>query len=421
MAPLSPPNGDVAFIVDILVTWIGAAALARYVMVVGSVGERSPLERRARFLIGALATLLFVRGFSWLSPDSRWLAFLTFVPVALLPLAMTVFAEGLLRRHVPAWMKIFAATSTAIVLLADLSRIFVVSERRLAVISMLMLGVLLASMSALGALLVRRDRASLSKSENALVRVCIIVTAVALPLGATDFRFELGAPPVRLGTLGILLFCYTLLRQPEENVRVGRWLGDVSRLIARALLFGGLVAVAISSTGMETIVPILVLGSALVLAFAVFDRLRDIERSTPQTLLLRWLARERPATWQQFARELRALPLTADAELLEGHALAQYDSASLVQAFDSQLVHSLAHLRALRDSTRSAARAADELSDLLERHGATHVGLLAANPLRLLVATAPELAGMRDVELALAAVVRRGQQVSAMEDHVGAS
>lgn len=420
MALPSPPNGDVAFVVDVLVTWIGAAALARYVMVVGSVGERSPLERRARFLIGALATLLFVRGFSWLSPDSRWLAFLTFVPVAVLPLAMTVFAEGLLRRHVPAWMKFLAAITTGIVFVADLGRFFVDTERWLAVISMVMLAVLLASMSALAALLIRRDRSSLSKSENALVRVCIIVTAVALPLGATDFRYELGAPPVRLGTLGILLFCYTLLRQPEENVRVDRWLGDVSSLIARALLFGGLVAIAISSTGMDTIVPILVLGVALVLSFAVFDRLRDIERTTPHTMLLRWLGRERPATWQQFARELRALPLTADAELLEGQTLAQYDSASLVRAFDADVVHSLAHLRALRDSNRSAARAADELSDLLERHGATHVGLVATSPLRLLVATAPELAGMRDVELALAAVVRRGQQVNAMEGHVGA-
>ena len=415
---LGDGGGDVAYAVDVLVTWIGAAALARYVMVVGSGGERSPLERRARFLIGALAALLLVRGFSWLIDTSRALAFFTFVPAATLPLAMTVFAEGLLRRHVPVWMKLFAAGTTAVALLANLARFFVNTERWLGVISMITLSGLIASMSALGILLVRRDRDSLSKSENALIRVCIIVTVIALPLVATDFRFELGAPPVRLGTLGILLFCYTLLRQPEENVRVSRWLGDVSRLVARALLFGALFAVAVRPSGSGTVIPILVLGVALVLAFAVFDRLRDIERSTPQTLLLRWLGRERPASWQQFARELRALPLTADAEVLGGDALAPYDPASLVQAFESSIVHSLAHLRALRDSNRTVARPADELSDLLERHGATHVGLLSAHPVRLLVATAPELAGMRDVELALAAVVRRGQQVNPEEMHV---
>ena len=298
---------DVAFVVDVLVTWIGAAALARYVMVVGSGGERSPLERRARFLIGALAALLFVRGFSWLSDESRTLAFFTFLPAAMLPLAMTVFAEGLLRRHVPVWMKVFAAATTGIAFVANIGRFFANTERWLALISMVTLGVLLASMSALAVLLVRRDRESLSKSENALVRVCIIVTAVALPLAATDFRFEFGAPPVRLGTLGILLFCYTLLRKPEENVRVSRWLGDVTRLIARALLIGALVAIAVRPSGSGTVIPILVLGTALVLAFAVFDRLRDIERSTPQTLLLRWLGRERPASWQQFARELRGV------------------------------------------------------------------------------------------------------------------
>jgi hypothetical protein len=413
VAPVDGTGRDVAFVVDVLVTWIGAAALVRYVMVVGEHGQRSPLERRARLLVGAIAATLFIRGFSWLKPESVALAYLTFLPITLLPLAMAMFAEGLLRRHVPGWMKLLTASAMLVAFVGNTLRLFIRDPDRLVLIGFIVLASLVVTMVGLGVILLRRDQASLSRSENALVRVCTIVTAFALPLAATDFRYDLGWPMVRLGTLGALLLCYTLLRQPQENVKVSRWLADVGRLVLRALLFAILIAVALQTMGRETIVPILVLGVAVVFAFAVFDRLRDLERTTPQTALLRWLARERPASWQQFARELRALPLTADATVLDEADLAAYDRASLVEAFPSStVVQSLASLRSLREGSRESARGADELSDLLERHGATHVGLLAADPIRLVIATVPELPGLRDVELALGAVVRRGQQLS---------
>lgn len=419
MAPVDAGGRDVAFVVDVLVTWIGAAGLSRYVMVIGRHRQGSPLESRARLLVGTLAMVLFVRGLSWLMPDSTVLAFLTFLPITLLPLGMTVFAEGLLRRHVPRWMKQLTVMATLIAFVANALRVVVHKANTPLVIGFVILASLLATMVALAAISLRRDRASLSHSENALISVCIVVAVLALPLAVTDFRFDLGWPVVRLGTLGALLFCYALLRQPQENVRLSRWLADVGRLAGRAVLFGILIAVALQTTNASTIIPILVLGMAAVFAFAIFDRLRDIERNTPQTALLRWLARERPASWQQFARELRSLPLTADAELLDETDLAPYDAASLVGAFPgSAVVQSLARLRALRAEGRSAARGADELSDLLERHGATHVGLLAADPIRLLIASVPELPGLRDVELALATVVRRGQQVASAESHV---
>jgi len=84
------------------------------------------------------------------------------------------------------------------------------------------------------------------------------------------------------------------------------------------------------------------------------------------------------------------------------------------------VVQSLTRLRALRTASgrkgagTADARGADELTDLLERSGATHVGLLTREPLRLLIAAAPELPGAADAELALAAVIRRGQFAAAL-------
>ncbi len=410
-------GGDVALAVDVLVTWIGAAGLARYVTAVGTGPQAGALERRARFLLGTVATALFIRGFSWLAPESTTLAFLTFAAVSLLPMAMTVLAEGLMRRHVPLWMKVLSSSATVLSLAANALRFALTGPRAVALIGLTTLVALLVTLVALGVILFRRDRTSLSNSENALVRICVIMSVIALPLVATDFRFDLGWPMVRLGSLGALLLCYTLLRQPQENIRVARWLSDVASLLLRAFFFGALVTVALQTMRVDVITPVLVLGIALVMLFSIMDRVRDVERATPQTLVLRWLGRERPATWEQFARELRALPLTADAIMLDETSLGAYDTASLVAAFSSSIVLPLANLRVLRDSARSTARGADELSDLLERHGATHVGLLAEHPVRLLVVTVPELPGQRDMEYSLAAIVRRGRQVATEPCH----
>src|SRR3954470_4848612 len=94
---------DVALAVDVLVTWIGGATLLRYVAIMRARGQRSALESRAAFLVGVLAAMLIIRGFSWLVPASLTLSWLTFIPVTIIPLAATIFIEGLLRRHVPRW------------------------------------------------------------------------------------------------------------------------------------------------------------------------------------------------------------------------------------------------------------------------------------------------------------------------------
>src|SRR5262249_34348388 len=150
------------------------------------------------------------------------------------PIGMTVFVEGLLRRHVPQWMKLLATIGTVIGFVANVVRIPLRAAAVPLVAGFVTLIVLLATLAALGLILIRRDRASLSRSANALVRACTVVAVLSIPLAVTDFRMDLGWPVVRLGTLGALLFCSTLLRQPQENVSVSRLLGDLSLLVARA-------------------------------------------------------------------------------------------------------------------------------------------------------------------------------------------
>lgn len=398
--------------VDVLVTWVGAATLLRYRIALGRRRQRSALERRTGFLISCIALLLLLRGFSWLQPQVRWLGIAMLLPATLLPLAMTLFTEGLLRRHVPRWTKRLAVglsvTAAATTIVLGMAH---TSDAR---VTYVLLGALLTMMGVLGVLLARRDRSSLSRSENGLVRACLLVTLVSLPLVATDFRLDIGWPMSRLGTLGPLLFCYTLLRRPQEHARVLWWARDVGRLLLRAGVVCVLLFVALRTAPRELLLPLFVLATALVIAAAIVDRLAQANASGTEAALLRWLSRPPATTLQSFVRELHHLPLTADALVIEQRDLAMYDYAALCAALGTgRPVHSLARLREERvvsDEGRvEAARGADQLTDLLERAEMTHVALLTTAPLRLLLANIPELPGAADAELALGAVVRHGQ------------
>jgi hypothetical protein len=406
--------------VDVLVTWVGAVTLIRYRVTLGRRRERSALEKRAGFLISALAALLLLRGFAWINGDNRLLGAMMLLPANMLPLAMTLFVEGLLRRHVPRWVKWLAvvltvsSAATTIILRA----ISGTDPRP----NLVLLASLLIMMSVLGVILARRDRASLSRSENGLVRACLIVAIVSLPLVATDFHLDIGWPTPRLGTIGALLLCYTLLRRPQEHARLAWWARDVGRLLLRAAVVCGLLVIALRTAPRELLPPLFGLATALVLAVAIADRLTIVNTSRAEAALLRWLARPPAASLTGFVRELHHLPLTSDALVIEAQDLAMYDHRALCATLATgRPVHSLARLReerAVRSGNRvDAARGADQLTDLLERTEMTHVALLSSYPLRVLLANIPELPGAADAELALGAVVRHGQLAMNGDSH----
>lgn len=409
--------------VDVLVTWVGAATLIRYLVVIGRRHERSTLERRASFLIGVLAALCLIRGFSWLRPEDRWLGVLTLVPGALIPLALTLFAEGLLRRHMPVWIKGLGVALTLVALLTDIAS--GVLGKRDVVANYTLVVAQLLTMVVLGVALARRDKATLSRAENALVQSCLFVTLLGIPLAVTDYRFLLGFPPARLGTLAILLFCYTLVRRPDEHVGLGRWARDLARLVVRAGVVCVVILLALRNAPRALLFPQFVLAAAVVIAFRIEDRLAQVNARRNGAALLRWLARPPARSQEEFARELHHLPLTADALLLDEADLAPYDHDALRSALASgRPVRSLPQLRSARDAHGGAvrhalsARGADELTDLLERSDMTHVALVTTTPLRLLLVNVPALPGAEDAEVALAAVVRRAPQPTPSRERV---
>ena len=402
--------------VDILVTWTSAVTMIRYAQTLFR-SRSSVLELRTLFLALVLAATLLARGFFWLWPEATGLSIAVGLPASFLPLAATLFVEGLLRRHVPKVMKVFAVVATLMALIGTTAGGLTSDPGLGSLFTKLFLVPLLITFLSLGVIIISRDRTTLSRTENALVTACLVVTMLSLPLAVTDFRRDVGWPFARMGSLGALLFCYTLLRTPQENARLQRWVHDIGLFIGKSALATLLLRILLRDMQWSAFADFFILAFALVVSYAIWDRLRDSETSNRVTELLRWLAGDTPETMTAFLRELKHLSLTADAEIVTGDDLTRYDRDSVLRAMSGKSsVVTLASLRQVRDSDTGTfdpleTRGADELTDLLERRGITHIGLLSENPLQLLATTLPELAGSRDSELAFEAVLRRGQHV----------
>lgn len=395
-----------ALITDVLATWIAALAAAGYLWFLQRSAEQSSLGRRQRFLLLVLTALLLLRGFAWLVPDTL-LVRLTFLAAVLLPLALALFVEALMRQHLPAVAKWLIALGTGLFLLSTLSGEL---HRQVWMLPSFLVFELLVLMR-LGWFLLQRDHRSLSGEEHIQIRAVLVAAVLAIPLIATDFRTLLGVPPVRLGSLAALLLIYVSLRYSPDPRHYRGLLLELLLMLALAAL---LASVFWFAGGLHTpahALTTLVLALAAVLALAIFARLLSLRRTQDESGLQHWLANLNCRDLSSLALAVPQLPATREAVLIQQEQLEHHDVEALQSLFDQSVgpLHK-EHLQTLADSDGSPVQeAASQLLDILERHDCNHLCLLSRRPLQLLLCrfSNPVTLAQRRTELAILQTLAR--------------
>jgi hypothetical protein len=395
-----------ALVADVLTTWIAALAAGGYLWFLQRMAEQSSLGRRQRFLLLMLTVLLFLRGFAWLVPGTV-LVRLTFVAAVMLPLALALFAEALMRRHLPPLAKWFIALGTGLFLLSTLSG----ELHRQPWMLPTFLSFELLVLAGLGLFLLQRDRASLSTEENVQIRAVLVAAVLAIPLIATDFRTLLGVPPVRLGSLAALLLIYVSLRYSPDPRHYRALSLELLLMLALAMLLG---AVFWFAGGLHTpaqALTTLVLALAAVLALAIFGRLLSLRRTQDETGLQGWLAKLDCRDLNGLMLAIPQLPATREAVLLQAEQLQHHDIDALQQLFAQEFgpLH-LERLQRLASGDEEATReAAGQLLDILERNDCNHLCVLSCQPVRLLLChfSNPVTLAQRRTELSILQTLAR--------------
>jgi len=362
---------------QVLLDGLTAVTLGASALVIGRYGPATGLRSRLRFAFGVLCAFFAARAISG-ALHSPPLILMTLLIACVNPLTALLLAEGVLRRHAPLALKAvvtLGALATAIDLIIDDGRI---------PSSTWVLGTFVCfSLAAVTALLVFRDRGSLSRQENAGLDALAVPGVVVTLLTVTDF---LAQRPVGLSGVGVGMVAFVLAANPSSARETRGVLAD----LALMAIFAAAAAIGFAwALGLHTPFEQIRLGAALfafLLAATALLRLRQAGVDSTSAGFARALTVADTSSLDTFLDGLADQPVLAGLRIADGAQLAEYNQETLGAALST---HSVWTPAMLHDGETKMTRALEELGDLMTRNEATHAVMISREPLLIALLTLP--------------------------------
>jgi hypothetical protein len=376
---------------QLFITLAALVGLARLMRVLKSQGEWDPINRRFLFGLRVVTAIFIGRALVLLTGIEAFRG-LVLIGGGLIPLAVLVLTEGLLRRHAPALAKRGVAVLTVGFVVSG----FWVSD---SIDPIRIYGLLIFQTFGLclsGWLVLTRDRDRLSASENSTVERLGLSLLVLIPLVAADFLMDILGIPLQISALGVLFLCWLAISLGRAGAGHTPPLIGFGVVCGAVLLAGLTIAIALSLSGEETfVVTALILAAAL--ASVIYNDSAALLQEARSLTLLRYMAETQTTDPLEFLRGLADHPLVEGAAVLGADALRDFDRDILHAMFVAVPV-----LRRGDDSI--GAQYTDYRRHIFESFEATHVVLAAENPLVLVALNMPAMAASPQSELELQVV-----------------
>lgn len=399
---------DGALIPDLVVSGAAATGL---LIVRSQIGPGADsLIWRFRLILLLSALFYMVRMADWLFALGMF-RFLTVLCAAAIPFAALLLAEGILRRHAPRWIKTLAAAGLTVFILVALA--VPVTRTPDYLTPFLIYQVLLFATSL--ALIITRDRDSLSAPENRLADRVMIVGPFVLGLLVTDYRVfgsdALGLPA--LSGLGALMIAW-IASTSEARAATGVFIAQALGLLALVSVVSALAIGAMHGwSGADMAVAAAMLASVL-LAFMVWLSSAALRRARTRASLERALSCTEDLT--AYLGVLSRQGLSEGYALLGHEDLRDYDGQLLVNAMGPGGACTQADLP--RDTTEDT-RAESQLRALLNRFAARDVFLISKTPITLAVGAPIGLGDETGADIRSAfAIARLIAERDAAQEHV---
>jgi hypothetical protein len=373
-------------------TWVSVCAALGAVVVLlhlGDLVQRPEIARRFRFCLWVLVILMLSRIGHW----GGWGWFFSATAAcsaALIPLAALVLAEGLLRRHAPPILKQTCAWGAVVLVFLGLLQFSSLEVLRLAAV----LCFQLIALGGVAVFVVRRDRDSLSLTENRTVNRMSLSFLLILPFLATDYMREAVVDaPVRLGGVAVLVLCWLSIGMNRTGLRAG----DILRSFGIVFLVTGLLTLTLSglvSLDLRAGIQVMAVVVSTLILLAIWQAAIALRIEDRQLVALREIAEAKGQGPQASLTLLRRAAGAPDAVLVEEDELTGMSLGDLRSRFNNSPVQQV------------GATDDEQVNWLFSRFEATHAVLLSAEPLRLVMLSSPDIAALDSTGAALRAVQR---------------
>jgi hypothetical protein len=386
--------------------FLSLAAVCGLVTLHRSLTAQSPFDPLTRrFLFGIRVTILLFGGRALVVlTGGAWFQPFVLLAAALVPLAVLVLTEGLLRRHAAAQIKLFAASGAVVfAILAFLPAGILPGVR-----TWVLLGFQLVTLGACGWMVVMRDKASLSVAENDTAVRLGLSLILLIPMIAADFLMVYLRLPVQISALGVLVLCWLAIGLGQMQGGHRTTIMTFSVTLAVAVVTGAFIGL-VTDTGRDGVILSIAVILAAMLVVMILNDARQGRASAQSLTLLRHMARGPQDDALAFLRGLQDHRAVEGAALVSEQALADLDAGVLDRVFAAHPVLRRSALPALDPV------AEDHVRHLFDRYAASHIMQVTPEPRRFIALAMPTLASSARAELELDAVQRMAALIARTE------
>ncbi len=362
-----------------------------------------PINRR--FLFGVRMTMVLFAGRAlMILTGIEAFRILVLFAAAVIPLAVLLLTEGLLRRHAPPLVK--AVIGVGAVLFAVMSLWYSDSidpARLYALLAFQLLGFVLS-----GWLIVARDKAALSAGENAMVVRLGLSLILLIPLAAGDFLLLSIGLPIQFSALGVLILCWLAIGLGRTYLGHRATMVNLAVMVGAAVIVGGMLGF-FAQHGRDGFLLTIAAVMTTVFVVAILTDARALRLEEQSLGLLRQLATTRTDDPMTFLRDLQDHPRVEGAVVVSAESLEGLQDDVLDAIFAAAPV-----LRRV-DPPQLGPVADDHIAYLFARYSATHILLAVPHPRVLVALSMPSLGASPSAELELQVVQRMAALIATQE------
>jgi hypothetical protein len=370
--------------------------------VLGQIGWRNPTPVSIRLtalmlLLVAFISLRIARS----TLDYAWSVRIEEAIAAFIPLFALVLAEGMMRRHSPGLLKLLMALGSFALAIGAMVR---PSDAQVA-FSLFLGPYIVGALLIVCLLLVTRRRSSLSTGENSAISAFFCGLLFSLPFGITDFLATMGVLPIGVSSLAMLVFLFFASHVTIEGDGGLAAIGELAwAILASAAAYIALGYVSGWPVGVDRLQLAAVL-LGLLLTFRIIQYVREQRKTRARQTLWRAFAKAPSNNLEAFLDTILSAEEFASAQVLQDHRLADYDHDQLRRLFAMEPVIAASATR------RRSEPEYQQLAVIFAQYQATHIVLIRAEPLALLLVNMPRVGAGIEIDDQLAIVARLATQI----------
>lgn len=380
------PKTDVAQMIAAVEVLIGLflslAAIAGLLILHHRLARLDPYEPiNARFIFAIRVTLVLFAGRAlMIMTGGAWFKSLVYIGAALVPLAVLLLTEGLLRRHAGKPLKAAVGCGAILFVLLAVFPTGWVDPARVAALMIFQV----TSLIACGIMVWSRDQSSLSVSENMTAVRLGLSLILLIPLCLSDYFVIWLGLPMQISALGVLIMCWLAISLSGAAAGQRATLKTLFGLVAASLLASVGLGALLGANVMAYVLSFAGILAAVLVASIAAETYRHRQDIKEHALDLQ-IANAPKDDAQTFLRSITTIPGLETSTQITAAQLTEIDLPTTASVFKKHPIIRAANLPPL------AAQEAELVAHLLAQTDASHLMQILDTPFTLIAMSLPSL------------------------------